>query len=89
MTNQTETKLLNQKLHLLLENKAWLKERMNDLRKEYPDEYIAVNQGEIVGHNKDLMKLLKDLRKKFGEPIDHIAIDFVTPKKIELILHLT
>ncbi|MEA2089917.1 MAG: DUF5678 domain-containing protein [Thermoproteota archaeon] len=83
-----DMQLLSQRSNLLLENKAWLNEQIDKLRGEYPDEYVAVNQGEIVGHNKDLAKLLKTLRSQFGKFIDHIAIDFVSKKKIELILHI-
>lgn len=86
MVNGSESAMLNQKLNMLLQNKLWLSERMDRLRKEYPDEYVAVDQGKIVGHDKNLAKLMKRLRRQFGKHIDHIAIDFVSAKKIELIL---
>jgi len=78
--------LFNQRLNALLQNKLWLSGQMDRLRKEYPDQYVAADQGKIVGHNKDVAELMKSLREQFGKHIDHMAIDFVSAKKIVLIL---
>lgn len=87
MEEESELSLFSQRVNMLLQNKLWMSRQMDRLRTEYPDEYVAVDQGRIVGHNKDIAKLVKALRKQFGKHTDHVAIDFVSPKKIELILH--
>lgn len=72
-------------LRTLAMNKVGLVNRREELRKKYPDEYVAINKNSVVGHNKDLNKLREDLQKKFGV-IDHIAIEFISAQKVQLIL---
>jgi len=41
----------------------------------------------VVDSDKDLRALVDRLRKKYSEKYGEIAIEFVTEKEIELILH--
>lgn len=72
-------------LRTLAMNKVKLVNEIAELRKQYPDEYVAFHAGEVVGHSKDRTKLKADLGKKF-ETIDHIAIQFVCSREVQLIL---
>ena len=40
----------------------------------------------IVDHDRELNKLVKRLRKKYPKDYNEIAVEYVTTKKIELIL---
>jgi len=38
----------------------------DDLLKTYPDEYIALYQGKVADHDKDVSRLEERVRKQFG-----------------------
>ena len=38
----------------------------DDLLKGYPEEYIALVQGQVVDHDKDVSRLEERIRKQFG-----------------------
>jgi len=68
-------------------NSRWLREHYEDLKKSFRDEWVAVLNCEVVDSDKDLRALVDRLRKKYPEKYGEIAIEFVTEKEIELILH--
>lgn len=72
-------------LRTLATNKVKLVNRREELRKKYPDEYVAIHENNVVGHDKDFDKLKRDLQQKFGM-IDHIAVEFISAQKVQLIL---
>jgi hypothetical protein len=74
-----------QKLRTLAVNKVRLVDSMNELRKEYPDEYVAFHEDEVVAHSKDESVLKASLLEKYGTT-EYIAIQFVSSKELELIL---
>ena len=47
---------------------------------------MASFNNKVVGHDKDLSNLMEKLRAKYREDAGHIAVEFVTPRKVELIL---
>lgn len=64
----------------------WISKRYTELANKYPEEYVAVYDGEVVGHSSDLNKLMGHLKKKYREAATYVAIQYVSPKKDELIL---
>jgi len=72
-------------LDALASNTVWLVRRYDRLRKEYPNEYVAVNRNRVVDHDRDMLSLLQRLKSKHGK-VDHFAIEFVTKEDFDLIL---
>lgn len=88
VSSAESTREVVKKLRVLGENKVWLENRTKSLRKKYPDEYVAADQGKVVGHSKEIGELLGILRDRY-EDFGHIAIGFISAKEIELILNST
>lgn len=68
-------------------NQKWLQEHMDELRREYPDKYVAVSDGKVALSEKHLTKLIQKLNKKFKEKdLTTFAIDLVTKEKVIWVL---
>lgn len=68
------------------ENIKWIREHYEELKKTFKDEWIAVMDGKVIDHDKDLVKLVRRLRKKYPKKYEQIAIEFIATKEVELIL---
>ena len=66
-------------------NTKWFQENYEKLRKQFAGEYVAVNEGKVVSHDKDARVLIKELRKQYGD-IGAFVVEFVSKSKMELIL---
>ena len=64
----------------------WISGKYSELAEQYPEEYVAVYDCKVVGHGNDLNRLMKQLKTKYGEVATRIAIQYVSPRKDELIL---
>jgi len=53
---------------------------------EYPDEWIATFQKRVFDHDKDLYKLMKRIEKEFHDESGLVAVEYVSPEKVEMIL---
>jgi len=81
----TEQTLLEQLEGFELDVK-WLSQHYDKLKEQYPDQYVAVLAHRVVDHDNDLKSLVARLDEKYQEDSGRIAIKYVTPKKVELIL---
>ena len=70
------------------ENTKWLSHRYDELKQKYDDEWVAVLNRSVIGHDRDLNRLVERLRKGYSEAYSEIAIEYVTKKEIDLILIL-
>jgi len=68
------------------ENSRWIREYYEELKKTFKDEWIAVMDGKVIDHDKDLVKLVERLRKKYPKKYEQIAVEFIESKEVELIL---
>jgi len=68
------------------ENSRWIRERYDELKKRFVGEWVAVLEGKIVDHDKDLKSLVKRLRGKYPDRYEQIAVEYIAVKEIELIL---
>jgi hypothetical protein len=66
-------------------NMKWFQSNYEKLRETYAGEYIAVNNGEVVSHDKDVRTLVMQLREQHKD-IGAFVIEFVSKEKFELIL---
>jgi len=67
------------------ENSKWVAKNIEDLRKRFPDKYIAVQRKDVIEDDADLIELITKLRKR-NLDIDTITIEYVTTKPIKLLL---
>ena len=52
-------------------------------RRAYPGQYVAIHQGELVDHDKDLKALTHRVRQRFGRlPVLIASVDSPPPREI-------
>lgn len=67
------------------QNRLWLTNSVDKLRERFANLYIAVDQGEVIGHHKDMKALVSILREKY-ENITFIAIEYVPEKEYIIVI---
>ncbi len=60
-------------------DRAWFSERINKLRQEYPQQFVAIDDGEVVAHSSDPDELTGELKQR-GFSIGAVLIEFVSPE---------
>lgn len=65
-------------------NWSWFRVHYEELVKKFDGEFVAVYEQKIIDHNKELSVLMKRIEAKYPE--EHIFVDFVSSKKLTLIL---
>jgi ribosomal protein L20 len=68
------------------ENTKWVSKHYEELKKKFRNEWIAVLNGAVVDHDRQLNKLVEKLRRRYPKNYSEIAVEYVTIKEIELIL---
>ncbi|MCH8070072.1 MAG: hypothetical protein IID16_12525 [Candidatus Marinimicrobia bacterium] len=81
-----ETQSLVQQLEGFERDMDWIQKHYDSLKEKYPNKHVAVLDEGVVDHDRDLRKLMDRIKLKYPEVQDRVAIDFVSPEKIELIL---
>jgi ribosomal protein L20 len=69
-----------------MENAKWISKHYEELKKKFRDEWIAVLNGAVVDHDRQLNKLVQKLRRRYPKNYNEIAVEYMTIKEIELIL---
>lgn len=64
----------------------WLQEHYDNLKRKYPYEHVAVLDEKVVDHDRDLRRLMGRIEAKYPKEHDRVAIKFISPEKVELIL---
>jgi hypothetical protein len=64
----------------------FLKEHMEEWRKQYPDNWVVVFQEELIGADKDYFKLKRLIDKKNIPQPYSVVIAFLSTKRIPMIL---
>jgi hypothetical protein len=83
---RVETQELAQQLEGFERDMDWLQKHYDNLTEKYPNEHVAVLDEKIVDHDKDLRRLMGRIGAKYPAKRDRVAIKFISPEKIELIL---
>ena len=81
-----ETQALVQQLEGFERDMDWIQKRYDNLAEKYTDEHVAVLDESVIDHDRDLRRLMGRIRLKYPEVQDRVAIEFVSPEEIELIL---
>lgn len=66
-------------------NHEWLNKHRNELRRQFPNRYVAVLDERVVGGEEDFRALLSKLRKKFPDP-SLAAIEFMSKDEFVWVL---
>jgi len=64
----------------------WLEGHYEELKKSYPEEYVAVYEEKVVDHDPDLDRLMARLEGSYPGKSGKLAIEYVTTRKIEMVL---
>lgn len=56
-----------------------------ELTRAYPDEFVAVSNGDVVAHDPDLMSLVQQLRAS-GREVTDMSIEFMATDRHKLLL---
>lgn len=72
-------------LHNFNKDSDWISDNLDELRKEYADQYIAVRDSKVIDHDAELHKLLQRLREKNIDP-GEIPVDFISKEPKRLII---
>ncbi len=65
-------------------NHVWFRTHYQRLARNYDRQNIAVYQGRVVDHDKNLTRLLDRVKKNYPE--DRVVVEYVSRRKRELIL---
>lgn len=68
------------------DNVRWISKHYSELKRKFNDEWIAALNKTVIDHDRELVKLVERLRRKYSEAYNEIAVEYVTAKEIELIL---
>ena len=75
-----------EKLKRFDEDSRWIDRHYDELKARYPHEFVAVLNGNVVDHRKDIKKLTKRLDEKYPNDANDIAVEYITPEKVVMIL---
>jgi Family of unknown function (DUF5678) len=69
------------------ENMTWFRANYERLRKNHPNEFVAINKGHVIVSDKTLEGLLRHLRKQYANnDITTFAIEYVSTADTELVM---
>jgi len=76
---------LRESAMVVSESQDFIYAHRDELIQQYPNQWIAVHEKDIVGHDKDLLNLVRNLRAS-GIPLKHIALEMLSREEIPLAL---
>jgi hypothetical protein len=65
-------------------NWSWFEEHYDKLVEKFDGEFVAVHEQRVVDHDRELSVLMKRIEARY--PADRVFVDFVSSKKLTLIL---
>jgi len=66
------------------ENEAFIRKKYSELQKLYPDEYVAVDNGRVIAHNKNV-KTLSGVLKSNGVELTTVLVQFIPKRGVEIV----
>ena len=63
-------------------NNRWISENYDNLKKQYNNQWIAVQNNAVVDHDPDLKKLVKRLKAGYTKVYSQIAVEHVEESDI-------
>lgn len=77
---------LYQELERFEKDMQWIYDRYEDLRRQYPNEFVAVYREKLVGHNPHIDQLAKELKQNHKDRASDIAIKFIYKEPPNMVL---
>jgi len=68
------------------EDVQWLDMSYEQLKEQFNEEWIAVFDRQVVDHDMILERLIGRLKIKFPRDFRNMVLEFITKKKVEMIL---
>jgi len=66
------------------ENDAFVRRKYTELQKLYSDEYVAVDNGKVIAHSKNV-KTLSDILKFNDVELATVLVQFIPKKGVEIV----
>jgi len=66
------------------ENDAFVRRKYAELQKLYSDEYVAVDNGEVIAHSKNA-KTLSGMLKYNGVELTTVLVQFIPKRGVEIV----
>jgi len=82
---QVVTKERKEQFKRFEKNLEWFQSNYEDLKRQYKQEYIAIDDQQVLGHDSDIERLVEKMRREHGD-LGAFVIEFLTDKKLQLIL---
>lgn len=79
---------MNQDLQLIekIENDSkWLQSHYDEIQEKYENEYIAIENGDVIANGNKISEIIKKLKQKGKNPA-LILVEFVPKKGVKIIL---
>jgi hypothetical protein len=64
----------------------WIEAHYDELRALYPDQYVAVVNGNVVAHDPTISGVLAQLRPVYGAATSELAIKFIYKETPAIVL---
>jgi uncharacterized protein involved in tellurium resistance len=71
--------------HRFETNMKWFQDNYKKLKKEYAGEYVAVDCGKVLMHNKNARTLIEALKEKYKD-VRPMVVEYISRQRMELIL---
>lgn len=71
------TPAIRRKMERSARNKLWAMRNMSKLRLEYPDKYVALDNGRVLAAGDTPEEVFRELRKKKVKDVSTVAVEFV------------
>ncbi|OGF53277.1 MAG: hypothetical protein A2Z21_01185 [Candidatus Fraserbacteria bacterium RBG_16_55_9] len=68
---------LDKELEISQKDMQWIYDRYEDLKRQYPGEFVAVYREELLGHGADIAQLVRELKQSHKDRASDIAIKFI------------
>ncbi|MCL4379228.1 MAG: DUF5678 domain-containing protein [Candidatus Marsarchaeota archaeon] len=65
-------------------NARLVREKLDALKRSYPDQYVAIDNGRVIAHNSTL-KALNDVLDKKKVELTTVLVQFVPRKGVEIL----
>ncbi|RLI30207.1 hypothetical protein DRO48_03680 [Candidatus Bathyarchaeota archaeon] len=66
------------------ENVKWLIQHYEQLKREYPNKYVAIRKKKVVDADTDITKLMQRLERRFGGT-ENVLIHFINTKNVRIL----
>ncbi|OGS55830.1 MAG: hypothetical protein A3K60_00040 [Euryarchaeota archaeon RBG_19FT_COMBO_56_21] len=77
---------IRQKMERSAKNKLWAMSNMDKLRSKYANEYVALDNGNVLAFGDSAGEVFRELRKKRIKDISTIAMEFVSEDSLVWLL---